>query len=357
MMALAFARPIADGVSRWTDSVAEVVVATLAWFVRPRRVQLIEQDDGAFSVRMGGNTFKGERIRISGERLAGSIPPALANVIKGSRVELVLRPSRFLFRPLQLPGRATEFLEGVVRAQIDRLTPWATSDAVFGWSKGEVANDRMTLTIAATSRAQVSPLVQAVAELGAASIAVFATAEGGGPDDARIKVFDQDARGMLDVRRVSRALLVILVACGATAALSFSANVIVGDYLQDEQRALSQRISGRRAAIRAGDDAAGRSAIETLERRKHETVASVIVLETLSRVLPDHTYITELRIEGSKVQLIGVTQDAPGLIRLLEQSRRWTRATFFAPTTRSPADPGERFHIEARIEPPGSPRT
>ena len=356
-MALAIARPIADGVSRWTYSVAEVVVAALGWFVRPRRVQLIEEDDGAFSVRVGGHAFKGDRIRISGERLPGSIPPAVANAARGSRVELVLRPSRFLFRPLQLPGRATEFVEGVVRAQIDRLTPWAASDAVFGWSTGEVANDRMTLTIAATSRAQVSPLVQAAAELGPASIAVFASAEGGGADDARIKVFDQNARGMLDVRRVSRALLVVLVVCAAAAAISFSANMIVGEYLQNEQRALSQRISGRRAAIRAGDDAASRSATEILERRKHETVASVIVLETLSRVLPDHTYVTELRIEGSKVQLIGVTQDAPGLIRLLEQSRHWTRATFFAPTTRSPADPGERFHIEARIEPPGSPRT
>ena len=356
-MAIAFARPIADSISHWTDSVAEAVVATLGWFVRPRTVQLIEEDDGTLSVRVGGEALKGERIRISDDRIVGAVPPTLANVIKGSRVELVLRPSRFLFRPLQLPGRAAEFLEGIVRAQIDRLTPWATNDAVFGWSKGEITNDRMTLTIAATARAQVSPLVQAVAELGAASIAIFATTEGDRGDDARVKVFDQDASGMLDARRVSRVLLVILVACGAIAGGSFAADVVVGDYLQTEQQALSQRIAGRRAAIRAGDDAATRSATETLERRKHETVASVIVLETLSRVLPDHTYVTELRIEGSKVQLIGVTQDAPGLIRLIEQSRHFTRATFFAPTTRSPSDPGERFHIEARIEPPGSPRT
>jgi general secretion pathway protein L len=47
----------------------------------------------------------------------------------------------------------------------------------------------------------------------------------------------------------------------------------------------------------------------------------------------------------------GITRDAPSLIPLIEQSQHFRRATFYAPTTRAPSDPGERFHIETRVEP------
>ena len=113
--------------------------------------------------------------------------------------------------------------------------------------------------------------------------------------------------------------------------------------------------AGQRKAVqplhlRAGSDGSDRSPVAALERRKYETPASVIVLEALSQLLPDHTYVTELHLAGTKLQIVGITRDAPSLIPLIEQSQHFTRATFYAPTTRSPSDPGERFHIEARVE-------
>jgi general secretion pathway protein L len=354
---MTLSRDLVGILSLWLDSVAATIVATFERFVSPRIVQLLEEDGSVFTLQApedGG--FASGGIQIVDGSIVGALPENLLKAVKGSRVEIVLRPFRFLFRPLELPRRAAEFLDGIVRAQIDRLTPWAASDAVFGWGRPtEIANDRISIIVAATKRAMVNPFVQAASELGAASIAIFTSLNDSDIHPAKIKVYDQNVRGMLDARRVSTVLLAILLVAGAAACLSISADMIVGGNLEAEQLQLVRRIADRRAAIRAGQDNTSRATV--LDRRKQETPATVIVLEALSQVLPDHTYVTELRVEGSKLQVVGVTRDAPELIRLIEQSPHFTRATFFAPTTRSPSDPGERFHIQARIEPVNTPRT
>jgi general secretion pathway protein L len=349
---------IAAVVTRWMDCVAATMIAAVGWFVSRRTVQFLEEEDSVFAVRASKDDKVADRIRIADGGVVGELSPGLTKAIRGNRVEIILRPSRFLFRPLELPRRAVEFLDGIVRAQIDRLTPWAASEAVFGWGRpAEIANDRISIMIAATGRATVKPLLQAASELGPASVALLTEPVDTAGSAARIKVYEQNVRGFVDARRVSRGLLAVLIVATAACVLAIGADMIIGGNLDAQQFDLSRRIADRRGMIRAGQDQLARSATALLDQRKRDTPATVIVLEALSQVLPDHTYVTEVRVEGNKLQVIGVTRDAPELIRLIEQSSHFTRATFFAPTTRAPSDPGERFHIEARIEPVNAPRT
>ena len=169
-------------------------------------------------------------------------------------------------------------------------------------------------------------------------------------------MFEQSAAGALEVRQVRRLLVAGLVIVAVLAGLATASDIVIGSgSARARQNDVSRRIAERRGIIRAGNDAVTNSALAKLARRKNQTPANVIVLEALSNVLPDNTYVTELRIEGDKVQVVGITSDAPSLIRLIEQSPHFSRATFFAPTTRSPSDPGDRYHIEARIKPVFSP--
>jgi general secretion pathway protein L len=341
-------KTIGATLSAWTASVAGAVIALLERVWSPRVITLVEGEDGGFAVEATARA-DGIPLRIAFSDGALSAPN-LAPLLRGSRVEIVLQHRRFLVRPLELPRRASEFVEGIVRAQIDRLTPWSASEAVFGCSTPAASGpDNITTMIAATTRKLAATYVAAASVFHPAVVAICADiAE---RDAGRVKVFEQRTRGHLDAARLSRALLAGIAVLAAAALVSVSVSAYMVDDLGEQEAELARQISARRAAIRTGLDGGNRSPVAMLERRKYETPSSVIVLEALSQLLPDHTYITELRLVGSKLQMSGFTRDAPSLIPLIEQSRHFTRGTFYAPTTRTPSDPGERFHIEAQVEP------
>ncbi len=340
----------------WIAAVARAVNFGIGRYARRRRILLSEDSENAFTAKMisarKGTALPEVSFRLSHGRPNPPLPVDWQTAFRGSRVEALMTPGQVLFRSLDFPKQAVDFLDGMIRTQIDRLTPWTADDVVFGWSPpSAVPNKRVELTLAATSRQEIQPLVQLATGLGAASIAAFAVLPVAGGTPAKIKVFDQPLRGAIGrAVDVPRMLRVVLLSAGLAAAASLIVAAYIGSSLESEQQQLTRRISERRASLRLTPNAGG-SALSLLAKRKQTGPSSVVVLEALSQALPDSTYVTELRIEGDKVQVVGMTQDAPSLIRLLERSPQFARATFFAPTTRAQNDPGERFHIEAHITP------
>ena len=93
------------------------------------------------------------------ESTGRTVAAAVSKLLAGSQVHVVLAPARFVFRPLELPRAAGAFLDGVVRSQIDRLSPWSASAAVFGWSAPvDIGSDKIALTVAAAARTQVDQI-------------------------------------------------------------------------------------------------------------------------------------------------------------------------------------------------------
>ncbi len=309
----------------WIAAVARATNLIASRFMPRRQILLVEGDESTFLAKAvsvkKGVALPDVSFRLSNGRPEPSLPADWESTLRGSQVEFLLKSDHVLFRSLDFPRRALEFLDGMVRAQIDRLTPWTATDAVFGWSPpSNIANERIRMTLAATSKSKIQPLVQLAGNIGRT----------------------------MDTPRVLR---IILLCTGLAAAASFVLAAYAGNTLDVEQQQLLRRIAERRAALRLGQNGAGGSAQSLLAKRKQTTPSSVMVLEAISRVLPDSTYVTELRIEGDKVQVVGISQDAPSLVRLIEKSPQFSRATFFAPTTRTQSDPGERFHIEVHITP------
>jgi general secretion pathway protein L len=344
-------QPMIAWLSRWIDDVASALLR-IGEIVRfNRKVQLVEQSDGGFLIQTANKRSVGAPLRIEEGQFVGPVSAKTRAILAGSQIEVILKASRFIFRPLELPSRANEFLDGVVRAQIDRLTPWSQRDAAFGWSApSPLGADRMIVTVAATAVATITPIVKALAHRRADAISVSTVSDASGANPP-IMVFAQRAGAELRMRRLRRKLIALLIVTCVATGLGASASIVVGNDLDAERMGLERKIAERHAALISGRGSIADEAVAALEARKRATPAGVIVIEALSQTLPDDTYLNELRIEDGKVQIAGLTRDAPALIKLIEQSQHFTHATFFAPTTRAPTDSGERFHIEAHIEP------
>jgi len=351
-----------DGIRKaysiWLDRVAEVVIAAMIRLKAVPTVTLVEGTDGRLSV---ASTEKGNAdptdaaLRLEGSHIADDSATQFQTILKGARIELLLLPRRFVFKPLELPSRAAEFLEGVVRSQIDRLTPWDAEHAAFGFSNPvDVGSGRITVTVVATAKERLLPFFKAFSGAGAHSVALFAQPPEPDAEVPPISVFQESVGGLLDIRSVRRILLAALASVFLIAAAASVAAAIMDHSLQTRQDEVARRIAHTRAAALAARNKPGDPktlAEQVLARRKNKSASTVIALEILSQILPDDTYLTELRIDSSKLRLTGITHDAPALIRLIERSHHFNQAIFFAPITHSSSDAGDRFNIEANIQP------
>src|SRR5947209_12686891 len=211
---------IRTGFWHWIEAAAATIVGIVARLASSRLVRVVEQPDGSL-------LCEGEKLTLSEEGLVEPVPPKVLARLRKARVELMLSPGRFVFRPLELPQRASEFLGGIVRAQIDRLTPWSAAEAAFGWTAPkDLTGDRMLVTVVATSRALIAPLVAGLSAHGP-KIVRAVTQPPGEPGAPSIEVWEYAAGGAIDLRRVRFVLASLLLVMALAAIGSFGALLFI----------------------------------------------------------------------------------------------------------------------------------
>jgi general secretion pathway protein L len=336
---------------RWIDILASL---WLGWRERRRArnwLKIIDQGDGLL-VRQADGTE---------QRIAGglgsdvSLSDGLARRAKHAFVIFEPRADEIVSRRMTVPARARELLPGIVRNQIERVSPWRASQAAFGFDVRESEDPTsLDIRILIMPRAQLDDACARIASLG---LQVDAVMVGEGSSEAATgvtlwsRLADASGTYMQRVRRMTGGLITAMVCLGVVvsgwAFWSAASAAAESDDIGGQIATLQRQIRGSRSP----------QSIEALpppERAwamKENSLVAAIAIEALSRVLPDGAYLTELNIDGATVRLVGVAQDAPALIAPLEQSGHFTDVHFFAPTTRSADGVRFIFHIEALAEP------
>jgi general secretion pathway protein L len=157
-------------------------------------------------------------------------------------------------------------------------------------------------------------------------------------------------------QRVRRAIRLSAAALAAASLLGIVLLTLGWQNTSSTLAAVERDVADLRAKLAASGPAvpAGDRDVEAIFTRRLNTPFSVLALDALTESVPDDTFLTELRIAEGRVRMSGVSRSVSRLVPLLEASHSFAEPTFFAPTTRLPNNQGDRFHLDARLMPPGA---
>ena len=86
-----------------------------------------------------------------------------------------------------------------------------------------------------------------------------------------------------------------------------------------------------------------------LDRSRAARPTTVEILDELSRLLPDGTWLEKVAIEGDQLVLIGLSNEASALVRRLEPSPLWRSPALTGALQPDPRSGRDRFSLVAEL--------
>lgn len=327
----------------WTEGLA-IAFAHVDRVLRPPR---------RFRVRSGQRPFLLQPVEPAGASspaitIADStLPAAVVQQTRASVIEVMVPPEAMLEGKLDpLPAESRPYVDSIVRHQLGRLFPWRADDVLYAVSAQDRNDGKIDVSVRATPQAPIAALLQSLKACAPSEIRVVADSDEPRPSAIIPIPIARDGR-MARFQRVAQyaVLGVLLLMC-----LTVGWSGFTYWSLSDDVAEVDAAIAARESLNRRGLEASGFGR-DDLGSRKTQTAAAVAVLEALSTILPDDTYLTDMSLESGRLRISGISGRATELVPLLENSGRFKNASFYAPTTRVAGRSGDRFSIEASVIP------
>jgi len=246
----------------------------------------------------------------------------------------------FLLRELNVPQAALGALSKILDQELVRRTPFQLSDIWHGASAVAGESDDVVALRHWIIRRDRADATLAGLGLRGSDVDFLAAADTNG--DAMPVIYFR-TRGEEDPPWAARAARLLAVA-------ALVASVAGLAVFEASQAHVASAIENSLAEARQGAQN-GRDGIGPVGRLL-ALKADISVLEVwdeLSRVLPDHTFLTELRMADGKVTVSGFSTDAARLVRTIDQSPMFFGAALTAAITPDATERKDRFSITFKV--------
>jgi len=355
MSALSRSAPIAElrrFIDWWEAQLAELLAARSA-AARAWRVLFLRNEGGGCEVfvRSGGRIERVGTPQTGSDQLVAELQRRLGSgKIPPQQIVLRLLPNEVVQSRIDVPAGAREVMEPVLRNQVERLAPWPAEKALLAYEITGAGSEpgMLDVHLIITGRSMVEGLAAELEGLGYAPGVV----DCGSDADAEPRMNLLPRQQQHD-RQAGRRLLSLLAIVGVVAVLIGAVGLF--DLVQNwrELDSLTAKMTELRAKGKLDRDAEGfaqrqrRQAWLAAEKRAQPSAA--VVLEALSRALPDDAWLSRLEVSQGAVTLAGYAASAAAIIGRIEASGHFADVQFAAPTTRAQGEDHESFTITAQI--------
>ena len=334
----------------WSAEIIELLPQRAQAAIALRRQKLFLDIDGELlRLRLGSWVEKRDVTEIPmdvGDDAVGTLPRDAQQTI------LLMPVDKVLTRPLTLPLAAEENLREVLAFEMDQHTPFMATDVYYDYlvTGRDTARQELSVDLVYSPKAEVDAVLDALDRYGFAPDVVTARSRDGN-NLRSINLIPEDRRRdrKLTVHRLNLALAA-LCAILLVAAISLP-------IMQKGQSLAALEIELQAAAAAAREGNQIRRDLEKmadasrfLVDRKQSALLAVEVIEEVSRILPDNTWVGRLNVSHSEIQLQGQSTASASLISVVESSPMFENARFRSPVVQMPGTDTDRFYLSADID-------
>jgi general secretion pathway protein L len=253
-------------------------------------------------------------------------------------------------KSITLPLVAEENLREVLGFEMDRQTPFSLEQVYYDHilSARNSKTSTLSLELVVTPRQYLDELITKLADIGFQLHQVSICRDSGQAE--AINLLPEQARKHRpdSARYLNLALgVVVLVLLLGAIALPLINKLHVINTLEARAELATakaeviQRLRAEVEQLGAGS--------RFLVEKKQATPLALEIIDELTRLLPDDTWINRLDIKGQEVEIQGQSASAAALIPLIESSDRLRNPRFRSPVTQLPGSNNERFHLSAEL--------
>jgi general secretion pathway protein L len=344
----------------WIDELASLLPARVRRSRAPvRRLVLALQGD-AVSMHIEDN---GRAAAFDDLSMSSAISfEALAEVLRSVTatrgrlpVCLRVRSSDGFVRSVDLPASAERDFDAMLRLDLERTTPLKASDVLSshlvegpGSGRGMVRVRHFVLK----SRT-IEPVQKALAHAGL-ELQSIETLDAAGTASLPLKFVIGDT----SVHRAGWTLGRAVAAAATIFVLS-----VIGSYWARTERALASLdaeiavLEDRAKQARPALDLvrSAQADIARARRLEADRQPAILILEEVTRLVPDTAWLQDLRYDGTTIEMSGLAVSAATLLPLFERSVLFHEARFTAPIRIEPGEDRERFRLQAKLRAPKPP--